>query len=112
MWLITDLGFFSIVRKPGDDDLTVRSRARADLEALHDRYLPTLGPIVEGAGTDYPFRAKVTVEDLAFAASEIVRAIDYSNFKSRVAAEQGTSRAHIYGDVWADLLKLGREEKQ
>lgn len=34
MWLMTTVGFFSIVRKPGETDLTVRARVRSDLEAL------------------------------------------------------------------------------
>jgi len=56
MWLITTLGFFSIVCKPGDKKqgmLTVRSRVKSDLEELRKNYLPGLGTIVEGAGTDY-----------------------------------------------------------
>ena len=37
MWLITSIGFFSIVQKPGDKangTLTVRSRVQSDLAAL------------------------------------------------------------------------------
>jgi hypothetical protein len=29
MWLLTPLGFFSVVRKPGDCFLTVRARGRS-----------------------------------------------------------------------------------
>jgi hypothetical protein len=46
MWLITPIGFFSIVRKPDDQrvgTLTVRARERGDLEALRGLYLPGLG---------------------------------------------------------------------
>ena len=42
MWLFTRFGFFSIVRKPGDDNLTVRARVAADLDALREQYLPEL----------------------------------------------------------------------
>jgi hypothetical protein len=42
MWLITPVGFFSIVRRPddvADDTLTIRSRVESDLEALWEKYL-------------------------------------------------------------------------
>ncbi len=65
MWLMTSLGFFSIVCKAddiGSDTLTIRSRVRTDLESLRKQYLPSLGDIVENAGTDYRFRAKALRE--------------------------------------------------
>ena len=45
MWLITDIGFFSIVQKQGDisaGTLTVRARVRSDLVALKEEFLPSL----------------------------------------------------------------------
>ena len=48
MWLITPVGFFSIVQKPSDvaaDTLTVRARVQGDLEALREQFLPGLGAI-------------------------------------------------------------------
>jgi hypothetical protein len=47
MWLVTSVGFFSIVKKPGESDLTVRARARGDLEALSKAYFPSLGLFFE-----------------------------------------------------------------
>src|SRR5262249_11648333 len=50
MWLMTPLGFFSIVCKPDDKGrgtLTIRARVKSDLEALRREFLPALGPIVE-----------------------------------------------------------------
>lgn len=50
MWIITPLGFFSIVQKPGDvptGTLTIRARVRSDLEALKAAVLPGLGKITE-----------------------------------------------------------------
>lgn len=106
MWIITEIGFFSIVQKPGDSGLTVRARVRGDLEALKERYLPELGDIVEGAGTDYRFRAAVDREALAQAMARMARDIDYPNFKNRVAAKQGHARAGVYSKVWTTLLNL------
>ena len=106
MWLVTNFGFFSIVQKKGEDILTVRARARGDLEVLKERYVPTLGHILKGEGSDYQYRAKVSREDLAGAMQKIIMDIDYSNFKDAVAEKQGHKRARIYGDVWEVLLGL------
>ena len=109
MWLLTKFGFFSTVRKPGDDHLTVRARSAADLDRLRDQYLPSLGPTVEGAGTDYPYRARASTEEFAKAMSDIVRDLDYSNFKSEVGRRMGPGRSHIYGRVWSELCAIEGE---
>jgi len=109
MWLMTTVGFFSIVRKPDETDLTVRARVREDLEALEKEYLPSLGPIIAGGGTDYPYRARVDAQALATAIARMVEDIDYSNFKGTTAVRQGVERAHVYGEVWSALHKLTSE---
>jgi len=106
MWLVTPFGFFSIVRKDGGHDLTVRARVQQDLEELQRRYLPSLGGVQEHAGTDYQYRATVSQTDLAEAMKRIVLDIDYANFKDEVAQEQGSARAHVYGTVWSALRAL------
>jgi 8-oxo-dGTP pyrophosphatase MutT (NUDIX family) len=109
MWLITDIGFFSIVQKPGDAEkglLTVRSRVRSDLEALVERHLRIVGPIEETSHTDYRFRAKARQADVAAAMARLAAAIDYANFKSRVAKTQGPARAGVYHGVWDVLYEL------
>ncbi|MHB2165616.1 NUDIX hydrolase [Alsobacter sp. R-9] len=106
MWLITDIGFFSIVQKPGDGPkglLTVRARVRSDLEALVAKHLPAVGPIEESTNTDYRFRVKARQADVAAAMARLAAAIEYSNFKDRVAKTQGPARAGVYHGVW-DLL--------
>jgi hypothetical protein len=37
MWLMTNFGFFSIVKKEGEVNLTVRSRVKQDLLNLKER---------------------------------------------------------------------------
>ena len=103
---MTTVGFFSVVRKPGETDLTVRARVRADLEALKRGHLPSLGSIDSGGGTDYPYRAQVSADSFAAAIATMVEEIDYSNFKNEVAVRQGNARAHIYSEVWGALHKL------
>ena len=110
MWLFTTVGFFSAVRKPGDTELTVRARARRDLDALRATYLPELGPTVAHAGTDYPYRARVPHEAFARALAAVAREIDYDNFKDAVADRQGYARAHAYAKVWQVLLGLERDD--
>jgi ADP-ribose pyrophosphatase YjhB (NUDIX family) len=109
MWLITPIGFFSIVQKPGDKQngsLTVRSRVRSDLVALKKHYLPGLGPIQEGKGTDYRFRAVAPRSEVASAMARMVDALDYSNFKGEVGKKQGHKRSNLYHKVWDVLYKL------
>lgn len=113
MWVFTDIGFFSIVKKLEDEDdgtVTIRARVRGDLERLRELYLPTLGDIIEGGGTDYPFRARANQSDFADALRLIGENIGYSNFKSEVSAKQGHPRAHVYADIWRALLRLEDQE--
>ena len=106
MWIFTTFGFFSIVQKPGDERLTVRARARQDLDALRSQYLPSLSETIEGAGTDYRYRATVPRAELAGAMSRIVTDVTYANFKSEVAARSGHGRSNLYHRVWEVMLKL------
>jgi len=103
------MGFFSIVCKPGDEEqgtLTVRSRVKSDLEALGKNFLPSLGAIVERAGTDYRYRAKAQRGDIGKALALMVQQLDYGNFKNEVAHRQGKYRASVYGKVWEVLYNL------
>jgi hypothetical protein len=109
MWLLTNFGFFSIVQKPDDElagTLTVRSRATSDLEAMRQKYLPSMGSVVADAGSDYKYRTKVPREALAAAMLQIVMDLNYDNFKDSVAKTQGHERAHLYHQVWDVLYHL------
>lgn len=112
MWLITSVGFFSVVQKTSDvaaDTLTVRARVRGDLEALREHYLPGLGEVQESKTNDYRFRAVAPRADVASAMASMVNQLQYSNFKSQVAKVQGTARAQLYHDVWGVLHRLQTE---
>jgi len=116
MWIITNIGFFSIVEKPEDAEggtLTIRSRVRSDLENLRDRYLPGMGEILESERSDYRFRAVAPREAVSEAMAKLVAGIDYGNFKDAVAQRQGYGRAEVYGHVWGQLYRLqsGRFEE-
>lgn len=109
MWLITPIGFFSIVQKPSDEQagtLTVRARLRGDLDALKEQYLPGLDSIEESSDADYRFRASAPRGEVSAAMARLVDGLSYSNFKSEVAKRQGHARSNLYHDVWSVLYKL------
>jgi ADP-ribose pyrophosphatase YjhB (NUDIX family) len=113
MWIMTTIGFFSIVQKPEDkydDTLTIRSWVKSDLIALRDQYLHNLGPIVVHSGTDYQYRARAPRTDVSAALEKLTQAIDYDNFKNAVAIHQDYSRASLYGKVWSILYNLSEKK--
>ncbi len=113
MWIMTTIGFFSIVQKPEDkrdDMLTIRSRVKSDLIALRDQYLPSLDPIVAHGGTDYQYRARAHRTDVSAALQKLTQDIDYDNFKDAVASRQNYSRANLYGKVWSTLYNLSKKQ--
>jgi enoyl-CoA hydratase/carnithine racemase len=74
MWIITKIGFFSIVQKPWsnpNDTLTVKARARTDLENLR-AYLPEMSEIIASEDSDYRYRATADREAVMAMASRIV----------------------------------------
>lgn len=107
MWMITPIGFFSVVEKPGDGDkLTVRARVKSDLQAFKRQYLPELGRIQESEVTDYRFRARAPRRAVAKAFEKMVEEIAYDNFKSEVSIRQGKDRERLYHDVWSVMYRL------
>ena len=111
MWLFTNFGFFSVVQKTGESDLTVRTRFEGDLEQLRKLYLPALGPTIQYGGTDYQFRATASHADVAAALAKITQDIHYDNFKDAVDAKQGVERHDAYYDVWMALDDAAKRSK-
>ncbi len=113
MWIMTTIGFFSIVQKPEDkcdNKLTIRSRVKSDLIALRDQYLQNLGPIIAHSGTDYQYRASASRDDISAALQKLTQDIDYDNFKNAVASRQDYNRASLYGKVWSILYNLSEKQ--
>jgi len=106
MWILTPFGFFSVVQKEGDDNLSVRARVHSDLQNLIQQYLPKPQPIQTGGHTDYPYRIFVSHTEWAQALTKIANDIDFPNFKRKVKSQQGPIRSKIYGNVWHELYKL------
>jgi hypothetical protein len=115
MWIVTTFGFYSVVEKPWDREtrtLTVRARAREDLEALKAKYLPALGEIAEDDATDYRFRAQAPREEVVEAFARSVREIDYDNFKAAILARQGWARERVYHDAWRAFLAIQQKPRR
>ena len=100
MWVFSTIGFFSVVQKPGDSDLTVRARSAGDLDRLREKYLPDLSPTSATPKADYAFRARVPHSSFGRALAVMAADIRYPNFKDEVARTQGSGRAGVYAAVW------------
>ena len=100
MWIFTETGFLSVVRKPrpGEED-TLMVRARR-YDALVPLAKSANRPIIRTPEADYPYR--VIVNDAIFGKWMAVQAeaIDYSNFKSRVS-KRSYRYEHALHEIWA-----------
>ena len=107
MWIFTESGFVSAVRKADNPDvLTVRSRDRQSLEQL----ATDAGvQIAQSPDADYPYRVFVEQEVFAQWAFEQSMAVSYNNFKTRVAKSRGYEFASSLGGVWLAMLAVEDE---
>ena len=108
MWIFTESGFVSAVRKADNPDvLTVRSRDKKSLEQL----ATNAGvQIAQSPDADYPYRAFVEQEAFAQWAFEQAMAVSYNNFKTKVAKSRGDEFASALGNVWVAMLKVEDEQ--
>jgi len=100
MWIFLSDSFLSIVDKgdPTGQSLLVRARRRGDIE----RVFPD-AEVVENAGTDYAYRARIDREQVALAMAEQVRGIRYPNFKATVTDDD---RHRAYMDTWQAMMRF------
>jgi hypothetical protein len=104
MWVFTETGFVSAVRKKDQPEVyTVRARDRQSLEHLASF---AKAEIVESPYGDYPLR--VFVEPAVFTEwlADQASRIEYDNFKSRVVKTRGYDFVDALHDVWAAMLKV------
>lgn len=103
MWVFTETGFVSVVRKADRPDVyTVRSRDWKSLETLAAK---AEVEIVASPFGDYPYR--VFVEPAVFTEwiADQANRIDYSNFKSHMSLTRGLDYTDALHDVWVAMLK-------
>ena len=92
MWLFSKNNFLSIVRDKGNPNrLLVRGRLKGDIEAMFPA-----AEVIEGAGSDYLFRAFVDRAAVLNAVADTVSDLDYTNFKNANAEER---KGHLM-EVW------------
>ena len=111
MWLCTQLGFFSIVRKE-QDTFHIRARCLGDLDKLSSAIgLPS--PVVSYPGSDYPWRIICDAGDLTRFFALMSASINYGNFKSAIAASS-TQRPKLsaYHDIHHRMVEWQQEHAE
>ena len=106
MWIFTETGFVSAVKKP-DDDGKYAIRAR-DEESLAGLIAATGAELITTTNSDYKYR--VIIEPKQFVEWVVDQAsnIEYSNFKNQVAKTRGYKYTEALHDVWHAMLKTQR----
>lgn len=105
MWICSQLGFFSIVQKlPGE--YHIRGRVRTDMADLC-RALGWSEEVILDTFGDYRFRIIATQEQVAAAMAAFGDSIDYSNFKSRIAAlPRQREKMAAYHELWNGMVRI------
>lgn len=108
MWIFTDNGFVSAVRKADNPSvLTVRARDRKSLESLAAQ---TGAEVAQSPNADYPYRVFARQEEFAQWAFEQSMNVNYNNFKNQVAKTRGHDFAKALGNVWVSMLEVEDEQ--
>lgn len=111
MWLVTTIGFFSVVEHNNRRDaVLVRARVRADLERLLHLDGGSAHAIESTPTADYPYRKAIHKKRWQALLHKMGGQVDYPNFKAAVATRQGPDRARVYHELWNRLLDLERED--
>jgi hypothetical protein len=102
VWVFTSTGFVSAVRKSDRPDvITVRSRDRKSLEPLASKANVEIKASPYG---DYPYRAFVEPKVFGEWIAAQALAIDYDNFKNKVAKTRGYAFVDALHNVWVAML--------
>ncbi len=101
MWIFTETGFVSAVKKPQDNGLvSVRARDKVSLQPLEEL---TGQPIINTPDGDYPYRIFIEQTALADWVAKSALDIDYSNFKGRMAKFRDYKYLGALHEVWAAM---------
>jgi hypothetical protein len=104
MWMMTKIGFYSIVEKP-TGTIQIRSRSDRDLQLLIDRFFPNEPDIITTLNSDYRYRIIITKDTWMKMAPFIFGMVDYPNFKNEVYKDN-PMRATLYHQVWHLLSRI------
>ena len=103
MWVFTTSGFVSAVRSPNDRTIIVRSRDKASLAPIANRFSTE---VIKTPVADYPYRVEVTQDDFAEWVREQAELINYPNFKSEVAIHRGQAFSKTLSKVWSVMHEV------
>ena len=109
MWIFTKHSILSIVEdKNNSDRFCVRGRLPGDIEYLFS-HLPNLN-VIEGAGTDYRFRAFIDKEDVVKELTKEISDITYTNFKDEANKQtehddDNPQRMRMMHKVWNNMYQ-------
>ena len=107
MWLITQHGFYSLVRdRENAARFLVRSRVRKDL--LNLKSLAGLEAEVQSSpDREYPFRLRIDEREMPRIMNALGNSIDYPSFTSRIAQRiDQACRTLLYGEVLNTLRAI------
>lgn len=104
MWLFSETGFVSAVAHRDDKNkFIVRGRDKQSLEPLA-KFART--KIIEGGGTDYPFRVFVSKKKFTEWTLKQIENLEYTNYKSRMYTTRGPEFCDALHDVWSDMQQV------
>ena len=107
MWLITQHGFYSLVRdRENASRFIVRSRSLKDMENL--KHLAGIDAEVRSTPErEYPYRMLVEEREMPRVMNSLANTIDYPNFSSRIATRiDQACRSLLYAEVFASLRRI------
>lgn len=107
MWIMTTIGFFSVVEKP-KNTMCIRARKMEDLQAFR-KLFPESSTILKTPKADYRYRVFVSRADFEKNFYKLVQLINYSNFKDAVF-KVNPKREKIYHKVWAVCYDIEFED--
>lgn len=106
MWIFTETGFVSAVKKPGDGGkYAIRAR---DEESLAGLIEATGAELITTSNSDYKYRVIIEPEQFVEWVNDQASNIEYSNFKNRVAQTRGYNYTEALHDVWSAMWKTQR----
>jgi hypothetical protein len=110
MWLATQYGFYSIVKK-AEDTYFVRARIRQDLVNLID-LLELETEVHEWAQADYRYRIIINLETLLEIMVQQAATLDYPNFKGRIyEREEQSHKLGTYHRIWEMMADMQFAER-
>ena len=109
MWLATQYGYYSIVKKAGDTYF-VRARVRQDLVNLV-KLLDLEAEVLEWDQADYRYRIVVNQQSFLVIMMKLSTTLDYPNFKGRIEqVEDQRNKLGAYHQIWATMANFQSEE--